>query len=424
MKYLLLLSLRSVKANKWLSFINIAVIALSVAMVVVTSGLISVLTEIELQSFLNELPYGLSDSEIALRKKEHFGLNATHILGGFFNMLILILSSFMIYGTFATGTRKRTKLMATLMTVGATDAQKNFVPIVESLILALVGIPLGITIGFPIVFIVAVRLETILHQCNVTVDNIFVLNTPTLLKLTAISVLTVLLATLISVVKTQKRSIVTLAKTTSDIEITLKKSPLDWIMWRVFGKAGELAAASYVNQKRIYRPLSRAFSIAMALYVGGSVLIPYILQMGTPQPAYTEYIWEIIRTLNTAIMTVPLLAMITAVCMFVSAFQYRKKEFAIYQSIGMDIKMIRKIIALEWVYRGFFLFLKGLIGAYVLNFAMYCFFVMADMANYLINPFMQLLQSLFLIVVLCALMTAIMIYCLHRTKIVETLKNN
>ena len=423
MRYLLLLSLRSVKANKWQSFVNIAVIALSVAMVVITSGFISVLSEIEAQSFWLELPEGLSETEIAQRMKDHFGLNSIRILGSFFNALILILSSFMIYGTFAAGTRKRTKLMATLMTVGATDAQKNFVPIIESLILALVGIPLGITIGFPIVFRAAVRLEIILNQCNVAVDSLFLLNTSTLLKLTAISVLAVLSATLISVIKTQKKSIIALAKTTSDVEISLKKSPLDWIMWKIFGKVGELATAGYINQKRIYRPLSRTFSIAMTLYVGGSVLIPYILQMGVPKDVYADQIEQIMKILHATVLTVPLLAMLIALCMFITCFQNRKREFAIYQSIGMDVKMMCKIITLEWVYRGFFLFLHGLLGSYTLNFAIYCIFVMADISEYLINPFRQLLQSLLLIVLLCTLMTAIMIYRLHRAKIVEALKS-
>ena len=247
MKYLLLLSLRTIKANKWRSFVNIAVIALSVAMVVITSGLISVLSEIESQSFWSEIPAGLSDAEIVQRMKDHFGLNAARIIGSFFNTLILILSALMIYGTFAAGTRKRTKLMATLMTVGATDTQKNLVTVAEVLILAPPGILLGIALGLPVVYSAAKQLEEILNLCNVPVKNLFAPDISTLLTLSAVSVLSVLSATLLSIVKTQKRSIITLAKTTSDIEISLKKSPLDRIMWKLFGKAGELAAAGQMG---------------------------------------------------------------------------------------------------------------------------------------------------------------------------------
>lgn len=422
MKYLLLLSLRTIKANKWRSFVNIAVIALSVAMVVITSGLISVLSEIESQSFWSEIPAGLSDAEIAQRMKDHFGLNAARIIGSFFNTLILILSALMIYGTFAAGTRKRTKLMATLMTVGATDTQKNLVTVAEVLILAPPGILLGIALGLPVVYSAAKQLEEILNLCNVPVKNLFAPDISTLLTLSAVSVLSVLSATLLSIVKTQKRSIITLAKTTSDIEISLKKSPLDRIMWKLFGKAGELAAAGYVNQKRLYRPLSRAFSIAMTLYVGGSVLIPYILQMGVPKDVYADQIEQIMNILNTAIMTVPLLAMLCAICMFITCFQDRKRELAIYLSIGMEIKMLYKVLTLEWIYRGFFLFLQGLLGAYALNCAIYCVFVVADVVEYLINPFEQILFALLTVILLCAVMTCIMISKIRRTNIAEMLK--
>ena len=160
----------------------------------------------------------------------------------------------------------------------------------------------------------------------------------------------------------------------------------------------------------------------MTLYVGGSVLIPYILQMGVPKDVYADQIEQIMNILNTAIMTVPLLAMLCAICMFITCFQDRKRELAIYLSIGMEIKMLYKVLTLEWIYRGIFLFLQGLLGAYALNFAIYCVFVVADVVEYLINPFEQILFALLTVILLCAVMTCIMISKIRRTNIAEMLK--
>lgn len=422
MKYLLLLSLRSIRANKWRSLVNVAVIAISVAMVVVTSGLCAVLIELQRQTVLMDLPAGTSSIEIDRVLAEDWGMNALRTFSAFLNVALLMIAAFSIYGSFASGIRERAKMMAVLRSVGASDFQKSFVTVAEALLLALLGIPLGLFIGLPIVYETAKHIENIVSPALPEVEAIFQLDIQTIFTLLLFSVLAVFLATLISILKTQKSSIITLAKSTAGIEISLKKSILDHIMWRLFGKAGEIASANYINQKRNYRFLSFTFGTAMLLYVGGSLIIPYFKQIGPPDPNYQSEAYALLDTLQTAILTVPFLALLNTVFVFFNNYQMRKGEFAVFQSIGMDTKMMYKIVVLEWIYRGFYLFFYGFVGSYLFNLFLYGVLNVSEIANEWIDPTMQLLHAFLIVVALVLVMTVAVITKLRRMNIVEALK--
>ena len=422
MKYLFLLACRTVRANKWRSAVNIAVIACSVAMVVVTSGLCATLLEIERQMVICELPATATPAEIQKALASDWGMGFLLLLSMFFNGLMLAVAAFSIYGAFAIGIRERAKLMAVLMTVGANDLQKSLVTLIESLILSLVGIPLGLVLGVPVVYIGAEQLTTLLFKMGYPVTSFFTLDFQTILQAVLLGLAAILLASVISIIKTMRRSIIGLAKTTSGIEISLKRSPLDWIMWRLFGKAGELASQNYVNQKRNYRFLSLSFAIAMMLYVGGSLLMPYMTQNTSVAPGFEEASQTLETIINSVIQSVVLFSVVNALFMFSTDFNARKGEFAIFQSIGMSTGMMYKIVVLEWVYRGFYLFLYGLVGSYLINFALCSLCIASGNPTYLINPIKEILIALAVTVILCTVMTVSMISKLKRMNIVETLK--
>lgn len=424
MKYLFLLSFRSIKANKLRAFIKALIVVFCVAMVTITSGLCGILVELEKQSVLLSLPSNVPQSNISAEVNGAWNVKAMETLGAFFTTLILFIAAWTIYGAFYTDIRERSKLMATLMTVGATDFQKNLVVIAEGLILSAFAIPISILLSIPVLFKLSIELERILNQADVFVHDLFRLDAQAILYITLLALLVIFLSSAISILRVRRLSIVSLARSSSGIEVSLKKSVLDRIMWRVFGKAGELASANYVNQKRYYRHLSWSFSIAISLYVGGSVLIPYFLQLGTPDPANAKQAMLMISVIDQAIRIIPFLAILNAICMFLLSFNARRHEFAIYRSIGMDLKMMHKMIALEWIYRGFYLFLYGMIGSYGFNFAIYSCFYANGIATEILNPYPQICHAFVLIVFLCSIMTATAIRQLNRTNIAAALKKN
>jgi len=418
MKLLCLLAFRSVRAKKLRSLLNVAIIMLSIAAVTVTSGVISVLTELETYGAASELSDALSQELLDLAVKESWQVNAVKTVGAFFNALMILVAAFMIYAAFAAGMRERVKLTAILVTVGASDWQKSTVAVAEALILAAVGIPLGILIGIFPVIAFARRVETV----QAIPIQLFALDGFALIKAVGVAVLVILFSCLILIVKTQKRSIVSLAKNLQGIDVSLKKTPLDWIMWRLFGKAGELASASYVNQKRQYRQLSRTFAITASLYVGAGVLMPYLRQIGQPVSAHAMQAEQMMEALQAVVLCVPFLAMLCAVCLFICNFQMRRQEFAVYLSLGMEAGMLYKTVLLEWIYRGFYLLLYSFVGGYVCNFAVYCVLSAVGIARYFINPFDLLLHALLAVVVLCAVMTVLTVIGLRRMNIAEVLR--
>ena len=413
MKYLCLLALRTVIANKRRSLVNIAVIALSVAMVVITSTFCATLIESQKEAILTSLPADLTAREINSILAQDWGLNLFQGIGAFFNGLMLIIAAFLIYGTFSAGIRERAKLMAVLTTVGAGDVQKAFVSVAEALILSLVGIPFGILIGLPAVSGVCLYLSEVLPLH-------FSFDLKTLARAVLIGLAAVLLSTLISIVKSMRRSVIGLVKTTSGIEIRLKKSILDLLMWKLFGKAGELALTGFVNQKRNYRFLSLSFAVSMTLYVNLNLVIPYFRQNMMPESPETA---AILANGITAVFNVLiLLAVLTSALMFCSMFDARKGEFAIYRSIGMDTRTMYQIVALEWLFRGFYLFLFGLFGTYAVDLLLYGLMQTAVEAHTFINPIRQILHALLATAIITTLMTVAMIARLSRLNIVQELK--
>lgn len=422
MKYLLLLAWRTVRANRTRSLLTVAIIALSVAMVVVVSGLCATCLDIQRQTVLFHLSPLLSVAEKEHALASDWGMNMFRAVSIFMNGLIMTIASCSIYASLSAGIRERAKCTAALMTMGATSLQKAFFTLSETLILAFTGIPLGILIGLPINMITSLQLSNILQSKGYGNITVVRFDHFTVLKMAGLGLLTVLLATAITLYKTRSRSIISLLKTTAGIEVSLKPSLLDWIMWRLFGKAGELASAGYVNQKKNYRFLSFSFAVAIAFYACGSLIVPYYAQLGEVAPSDQAAYEQTNRIINFAIQSVTALAVTVSLCMFSTNFLARKGEFAIYLSIGMETSMLYRIVILEWVWRGFYLFLYGFFGSQLLNFAIYCLLASGGVATELLFPGKQLIHAFLAVILLSAVMTVATIQKIRRMNIVEILK--
>ena len=422
MKYLLLLAWRTVRANRSRSLLTVAIIGLSVAMVVVVSGLCAIAVEIQKQTVLFHLSSQASDAEKELALASDWGLNMFRAIRVFMNGLTMAIASCSIYSSLSVGIRERAKITAALMSVGASDLQKAFFTLFETLILTLAGVPLGILLGMPINTVVASQFSNILQQVGYGDLHVLRFDVLTVLKMAGLGLLTTLLATAITLYKTRGRSVISLLKTTAGIEVSLKPSLLDWIMWRLFGKAGELASAGYINQKKNYRFLSLSFAVAIAFYTCGSMIVPYFAQLGEVDPSSLHAYEQTNQIVNFAIHSITTLAVIISLCMFSTNFQARKSEFAIYLSIGMNTSMLYRIVILEWVWRGFYLFLYGFLGSNLLNFAIYLLLANGGVATELLFPGEQLLHAFLAVIVLSTVMTIVTIQKIRGMNIVKILK--
>ena len=423
MKYLCLLALRTVIANKRRSLVNIAVIALSVAMVVIVSSLSMTWIETQRLAILDDLPHPGSQFDIAQQVETDPAMGSMRIITIFLNTAMLVFAAFSIHGAFSAETRRQAKQMAVLTTLGATGLQGSLVTVMETVFLAVIGLPLGILLSLPTVLIINDYMMSICSTMHFAPPSQLLLDGEYVLKATLLSLATILLSALTSIVKASRRPLIDFAKSPSEIEISLKKSLLDYPIFLLFGKCGELASANYVNQKQNYRFLARSFSIAIILFVNGNLLISYLLQ-GHPAEGTAEGVRLLLEQLGFVISVLVFLASLNAFFMTESTFDRRRHEFAMWQSIGMDHKMIYKTVILEWLYRAIYIFGYTLMGSYLLNFITYSFMFEQGIANQMIHPIAHLLQAFFAFFLMTTVMTIVMITRIHRMNIVQALKES
>lgn len=190
-------------------------------------------------------------------------------------VIIIIASSIMIYNAFAMSLTERMKYLGMLSSVGATGRQKKASVYYESLLLGIVGIPLGYLFGI-LGCIVTLRFtgslilnSKMLYGINTSMMGHIPVKTHPLVVLAIIlfSVLTIFISSFIPALKASRISAIEAIRQSNTIKLRARKlKVLPFVKW-IFGYEGELASKNIKRNgaKGVVITVSMAVSIVILL---------------------------------------------------------------------------------------------------------------------------------------------------------------
>lgn len=216
---------------------------------------------------------------------------------GFLLILIIMFGSIsLIYNAFSISVSERTKQFGLLSSIGATKRQLMGSVISESLLLSLIGIPLGILsglagIGVTFYFVKDMMANILgntvsgsyrmmrLSMIFGPAKNVSLRLQPSLGALAiaiAVSLLTVVISAYIPARRALKRSAIDAIRQSNDIAIRARKVKTSQLTQKLFGLEGMLATKNYKRNRRKYRATVISLFLSIVLFISASSFCAYL----------------------------------------------------------------------------------------------------------------------------------------------------
>jgi len=203
-------------------------------------------------------------------------------LGVILGFVIIASSIVVLSNAFRVSAKERTMQFGILKSIGATKKQITQTVLSESLQLSLIGIPIGILAGLVIQFIGVELINHFLFDLfrsarpDETLFVQFVLSWQTLLLSIVLSSATVLLSAWLPARKAAKIPAIDAIRGAGEVKVSSKKTRAGWIVGKVFGFEGTLAARSLKRSRRNFRATVLVLSLSVALFI---TLASFVTQM-------------------------------------------------------------------------------------------------------------------------------------------------
>lgn len=208
---------------------------------------------------------GLSDSE---------ALNGyLYALGGILIALIMLGSVFLIYNSFTISLNDRVRQFGILLSVGATEKQLKRSVLFEGFCIGIIGIPLGVLIGLPVIKLVLFLVrENFGNMMYDTVPLEMVLSVPALVGAAVISMITILISAYLPARKAAGTPVMECIRQTNEVKLTAKSLRTSQATGRIWGLPGILAMKNFKRNRRRYRSIILSLILSVVLCVSASSL--------------------------------------------------------------------------------------------------------------------------------------------------------
>lgn len=200
------------------------------------------------------------------------------IPAAFLSLLIVVMAVVVISNVFRVSARERTAVFGTLKCVGATPAQIRKTMLWEALLLAVVGIPIGLVLGLALTaggiavanhFLDELNALTHIMLKTMTFRLRFVLSPLGLVIAALLALVTVLVSAWLPARKAAKQSAIASVRGQNDVSVRLGRShPLrERLVARLFGPEGLLAQKTLARSRQTFRTTVAALAVAVVLFV-------------------------------------------------------------------------------------------------------------------------------------------------------------
>lgn len=200
------------------------------------------------------------------------------IPAAFLSLLIVVMAVVVISNVFRVSARERTAVFGTLKCVGATPAQIRKTMLWEALLLAAVGIPIGLVLGLALTaggiavanhFFDELNALTHIMLKTMTFRLRFVLSPLGLVIAALLALVTVLVSAWLPARKAAKQSAIASVRGQNDVSVRLGRShPLrERLVARLFGPEGLLAQKTLARSRQTFRTTTAALAVAVVLFI-------------------------------------------------------------------------------------------------------------------------------------------------------------
>lgn len=189
--------------------------------------------------------------------------------------IIMLTSIFCIRNSFAIAITEKMKMYGMLASVGTTRKQIKRNVISETLILGLIGIPLGILSGI-LAVIILIKIVNLIAGDSLfgNVDGIMLKVSIYPIILSAIlGIITIYLSALSSAKKASKVSPIDLLKNPNEVKLKAKKLKVPFLISKVFGTGGVLAYKNLKRSKKKYRTTVVSLAVSIFVFIAMSSFI-------------------------------------------------------------------------------------------------------------------------------------------------------
>ncbi|MDR2714528.1 MAG: ABC transporter permease [Coriobacteriales bacterium] len=179
-----------------------------------------------------------------------------------------------IYNAFSISISERKRQFGILSSVGATKKQLRNSVLFEALCIALIGIPLGLLLGFAGTAITLDYASGLLRAVTYSDEVPLSLSVSggVLLASIAIGILTILISAYIPARRASQTSAVDNIRQTDDIKLSGNKLKNSKLIERFFGLEGSLAHKNSKRNKKRYRPTILSLFISIVLFISAGAL--------------------------------------------------------------------------------------------------------------------------------------------------------
>ncbi len=207
--------------------------------------------------------------------------------------VIIFTSVFCIRNSFAIATLEKTKMYGMLSSIGATKKQIKKSVIFEALILALIGIPLGILSGIFAVFVLVNIVNGILGKYLLAhVEGlVFCVKILPIMVSVVLSLITIYLSAISSARKASKISPIESLRNSNDIKVKAKKLKTPKIISKLFKTGGVLAYKNLKRSKKKYRTTVISISVSVFIFITINSFVSNMLKEASG--FYKEYDYNI-----------------------------------------------------------------------------------------------------------------------------------
>ena len=425
-KPILRVSFASLWYRKRTTLFTLAGISLAVILLVVTTMFSAAMLDLQVNIGLFDVGTPIesvpSAAVIAQIKNEDDSYTMMLVIVSLLMVLSILAAVSSISSVLTAGAGEKTKTLSVLSTLGASKGQASVLLIAEALALAVIAIPLGLFSGS----LTSIPMLSYLDRTTYAqfgmphyVDTVSSSRAGYLALTALLALLAILLAACKPIWRARKRSAIEIAKSTDAVNISLRETVVDRFMKRRFGIAGQLATANFNNHKVKFKLIARSMSVSTLMFILFALFRVYLLQNNEQDQAFGflfNFFYIFVGTLFAATFT--------GTCtLFYVHFNRRKSEFAILRSMGMDAGTMARMVTVESIYYGIFMFFYLLVGSLIVDGILFAALRLID-DYYFVYPWAEMGIALGVLMVITLLLSLFMTATVKRINIIGELKRN
>lgn len=214
--------------------------------------------------------------------------------------IIIFTSVFCIRNSFAISATEKIKMYGMLASCGATKKQIKKNVIFESMILGLIGIPLGIISGIFAVFVLLKIVNMILGEYLLSHVDGIVFNVsifPVIISI-ILGIITIYLSAISSARKSAKVSPIENLRNSNDVRIKSKKLKVPKVISKIFKTGGVLAYKNLKRSKKKYRTTVISLTVSVFIFIAMNAFITNMFDLTGHYFEDYDYNFEITSNLN------------------------------------------------------------------------------------------------------------------------------